>query len=732
MAEEELPPEVETNIAQSIGPTKKSRKRRAPSYRVIGDSKVPVSKATGKVWKSRKAFAEKVVGGIRDSWEEAIRYYDNDQLGHRIPEDHASGNLAGNQRLNNNITETENVIFANVTTMVPALYARNPRAEFTSNTEAGKRSATILERLVNALGKKKAPPGINLKPKAKRCVVTTLLTNRSWIEIGWTFKDNSSEQGLADLASLAKQLEKAKTPKKVEEVEGKIQALEETIDILQPAGPFAKYRSPFDVIVDPNAKEIDLSDAKWVMIRDYMPTEFIKARYGKTKDGETKSVFEPTHIMKLGTGTDGSNENDDESNFSIFKDDSQATSFGFTDQESFDKAKVTEVWMIWDKVTRRVLMFNAKDWAWPVWVWDDPLQLDTFFSIYPLSFFESPNGPLTKGEVTYYLDQQDAINEIVDEERRARRWARRNIFYNSNLVTREDAEEVLNGDDGTARGLNIPEGMKIQDVIGSVVPPSLQFQQLFDKQSKYAAIDRISSVGEVMRGGQFKTNTTNKAVEANVGASNMRVDEKGDQIEDWIGQIYWGIAQLCIQFMDKETVQSIVGLGEEDEWNNMSAQELRKEFSVQVVGGTTKKPTSQAKKEEALELGQVLGQFVNAAPGPVLKVMLEVMQEAFDEVTITEEDWDELIAAVEQQAQQEQGGGGGEEQPQPEQLPPGAGQPDVQSASPDQLKEILNQLPPELKQQVAGAIDSGVPPQQALTDALKNAGTPPQQPQQLQ
>jgi hypothetical protein len=107
------------------------------------------------------------------------------------------------------------------------------------------------------------------------------------------------------------------------------------------------------------------------------------------------------------------------------------------------------------------------------------------------------------------------------------------------------------------------------------------------------------------------------------------------------------------------------------------------------------------------------------------------MQEAFDEVTITEEDWDELIAAVEQQSQQEQGGGVGE-QPQPEQLPPGAGQPDVQSASPDQLKDILNQLPPELKQQVKGAIDSGVPPQQALTDALKNAGTPPQQPQQLQ
>jgi len=724
MADEQIPEEVDANIDASLGEAKPKRRsrRRDPVYRVVGDSKIPVSKATGKFWKSRVAQVQVHTEGVREAWSEAIRYFENDQLGHRDGQEHVSGNRLGNRKLNDNITETENVVFANVTTMVPALYARNPRAEFTSNVESKKPLATILERLVNVLGTRKAAPGINMKPKAKRAVVTCLLTNRAWVKIGWTNKAESSENALIDLEMLAKQLEKAKDTKKIVEIEGQLQALEESIDILQPSGPWAKIKTPFQVLVDPNAKEIDLSDANWIIEEDMLPTEYILAKYAKKgkNSQEYKSIYAPTHVMKATLEGDDGIKNVE--NYSIFSNErtDTAKSFGFTDEESFNKAKMTKVFIVWDKVTRRVLMFNNNDWTWPIWVWDDPLSLDTFFPFYPLTFFESPNGPLTKGEVSYYLDQQDAINEITDEDRRARRWARRNIFFNSNVISQEDATAVLNGDDGTARGLNVPPDIRLNDVIASIVPPSLQFEKIFDKESKYRAIDRISSVGAVLRGEQFKTNTNKAAVQANSQASNMRVDEKSDQIEDWIGAIYWGVTQLCLMNMEKEDVIALVGESGEA-WENMAPEEIS-QLSIQVVGGSTKKPTSAAKKEEALELGQVLGQFVNAAPGPVLKVMLSVMQEAFDEVTMREEDWDELIEAITQQA-------GGE----PTAPGDGAqGGPAVANASPEQLKELLAQMPPEVKQQVQSAIQSGVPPQQALQAALGqqppggNGAAPPQ------
>lgn len=711
---EQIPEDVDAAIDASLGdaaPTKKrSRRSKQKSYQVVGDSKIPVSKATGKVWKSRVSQVRTQTKFITEAWQEAIDYYENDQLSHRTSGQGGkkAGNRRGNQKLNNNITETENVVFANVTAMVPALYARNPTAEFTSNVESKKKLATITERLVNVLGGRKASPGINLKPKAKRCVVTTLLTNRSWIKIGWTPKTESSEQALNDLADLSKKLEKAKDAKTIITIEGKLQALEESIDILQPAGPFAKVKSPFHILVDPNAKEIDLSDAHWVIEEDMLPTEFILAKYAKRKKGgEYHSIYKPTHVMKATLGSeDGIQDHEDYSIFGNSKEE-DAKSFGFNDQESFDKAKLTKVYFVWDKVTRRVLLFNSNDWTWPIWVWDDPLQLDTFFPYYPLTFFESPNGPLTVGEVTHYLDQQDGINEIADEKRRARKWARRNVLFNSTIISQEDVTAYLNGDDGTARGVKLPPDTKISDAIFTAVPPSMQFDKLFDKEDLYKAIDRISSVGTVLRGEQFKTNTNKAAVGANVGASNMRVDEKADQIEDWIGAIYWGIAQLCLMNMDKETVVNLIGEAA-NEWVNMSAEEVG-QLSQQVVGGSTKKPTSQAKKEEALEFGQVLGQFVNAAPGPVLKMMLQVMEKAFDEVTMREEDWEELAVAIEQQAT------GGQSAPQEGQQ---GGANDITTASPEQLKQLLAQLPPEIKQQVKSAIDSGVSPEKALQAAM--------------
>ena len=257
---EAIPEEVDLNINESLGDAKPTRKRRGktqPSYQVVGDSKIPVSSATGKVWKSRVSQADVHTKDVREAWEEAIKYFDSDQLEHRDSNDvNTSGNIIGNQKLNNNITETENVVFSNVTTMVPALYARNPEAEFTSNIESKNRQATILERLVNVIGGRKASPGINLKPKAKRCVVTTLLTNRSWIKVGWTQKQDSSEQALSDLADLSKKLTKAKTSKEITEIEGQLMAMEESIDILQPSGPFAVVKSPFEIKVDPNSKRL--------------------------------------------------------------------------------------------------------------------------------------------------------------------------------------------------------------------------------------------------------------------------------------------------------------------------------------------------------------------------------------------------------------------------------------------------------------------------------------------
>ena len=190
----------------------------------------------------------------------------------------------------------------------------------------------------------------------------------------------------------------------------------------------------------------------------------------------------------------------------------------------------------------------------------------------------------------------------------------------------------------------------------------------------------------------------------------MRVDEKSDAIEDWIGDIAWALAQLCLMNLDKETVIQLVGDEYGQDWMNMSQEEIGTILSFHVVGGSTKKPTSQAKKEEALELGQVLGQFVNAAPQAVVRIMIEVFQQAFDEITMKDDDWETLKQEMmqQQQAQQQQA-----QQPQQGQ-PQQGGQPMDEA----QLDQILSQLPTELKGQVAQQIQQGADPNEALQQAM--------------
>ncbi len=104
-----------------------------PSYQVLGDSKIAVSKSTGKLWESRKnqVLARQKHDGTLDAWNENVRYYRNDQsLGRSETErERGSRSYLARKLGGDTWSETENIIFANVSALVPTLYAKNPDAE---------------------------------------------------------------------------------------------------------------------------------------------------------------------------------------------------------------------------------------------------------------------------------------------------------------------------------------------------------------------------------------------------------------------------------------------------------------------------------------------------------------------------------------------------------------------------------------------------------------------------
>jgi hypothetical protein len=704
-------------------------------YKAMPDSRIPVSNKRGGVWRSRRDTSQKAMKDLVDAWDEAIRYYNHDQSDHR---DGTDTNVAGNRnvarRLNERFSSTENIVFSNVNAQLPELYAKNPIVSVTSQPqqdptmdEAGDAFARAVEKLVSALFRMKYTPGVNIKPKAKRNVIIALLTNRAWFEVGYTTRDKSSEQAITDLQTLSDELAKAEDDEEIREIEGKLVALEEKVEFLQPSGPYVRIRLPHQVLIDPNSSDPSGNDANWMMIEDMLPTEYINAIYGEEDEEseEVKSIFEPTHVL-TGSGNDS-----DDKEFSLFtKKDNAYSAYGFDTADQFDKACMTKVWYVWDKVTRRLEMYADNDWKWPIWVWDDPYGLQGFFPLTPMWFHENPIAMYAKGEVSYYLDQQDQINEINDEKRRAILWARRNIFFNPETgITQEIADKILKGPDATATPIKLPEGMKGTDAIFSIPPPSTAFAALFEKKDLYMSVDRIASTNEVERGGEFKTNTTNKAIDYYSTMGNMRMDMRLDAIEDALGDVGWKLAQLCMKFMDATTVSQIIGLDVSKFWRPLDNLHDFSMFSVQVVGGSTQKLTTQQKKQEAVQVGQVMAQYVRAAPASALKVSLKMLSEAFDDFIISKEDWDSIAAEVQMMAQSQQGGAPGQAPgspavgsggPPPQPSAPQAGGGGMQVAA--TVVQALQQLPPPVLQAIGNALSQGIPPAQIFQQMLASQG----------
>ena len=706
-------------------------------YQVYPNTRIAVSKHTGKLWQDRWSETEKLLqqSGVKDRWDEAIRYYQNDQGGKEGKKRRLSEVYTG--RSSEPMYATENLVFGNVSALVPSVYAKNPDIEVTHLKDGQEEHAKLFERLVDTLIGMKYAPGLNAKPKMRKLVVTTMLTNIAYLELSYTKKEDGSEQLVSEIEALTKELTDAKNVSKIKEIEGKLQALDEKVSFLSSSGPKLRYRHPSMVRIDPNCEDLnDLCSADYVMIGDYVRTEFIQAMYGnKDENGVWRSIYQPTHVLPA-NNRNNLGHDEDINNFTLLSEGDEHTKFGYKDEREFRANCRTLVWTVWDRTTRRVLMFNDKDWSWPIWVWDDPYNLSRFFPVFPLSFYTDPTEMVARSEVMYYLDQQDEINTINNERARMRHWVMSKVFVDSNAV--KDASKIMkflqSDTEELVHAIDLPDGKRISDVLGAFPAPSTQFEGLFDTRTLFESINRMSSVTPVLQNVQFKTNTTNKAIETYESSTQMRLDEKIDAIEDLLADVGHALIEMCVQFMTADEVYALLGEAfVETNGGWQEAQDVRmfnREYQFRIVGGSTLKPTARVKKDQAMQLGQILGQFANASP-MLIVIMLKMIERAFsDDVVITPEEWQMILQStmevVQGQSAQPQGG---PEQPQAQ-----GAQPQEQAGGPNevmtQIEQIIMQLPDEARMALAQGIAQGIPLKQLVMQLTRQAQQPQQQPVQ--
>ena len=80
-------PENVANALDEFAPVELTAEQVGPSYKIDPTSKVPVSKAHGKLWKARIDAACRNAKIHVQSWDECIKYYNNSQQEEGISKD---------------------------------------------------------------------------------------------------------------------------------------------------------------------------------------------------------------------------------------------------------------------------------------------------------------------------------------------------------------------------------------------------------------------------------------------------------------------------------------------------------------------------------------------------------------------------------------------------------------------------------------------------------------------
>lgn len=692
---------------------KKAEEDSGPLYRIYKGSKIPVSRAIGTMWKSRFDAGLASYEAIFGAWNEVFKYYNNSQ-----------GKEAETPRgVFRRGDSTENVVYANLNTILPAIYSKDPDIAVNTIDEDDADLVSVMKSLLNVLLKGKDK--LNAKPKIKRAAGLAILTNFGILKLDYVKKDDSREMAQRTLQSLLGELVKCKDKMQAETVHGKIVMLENTMELYDPSGPTMKTVLPHNLIIDPNAEADDGTDAAWMIERLFIKTDELNAKFTmpdhESEDGRDRVlVYKPTHKAAF-----KSSEGKRDDGLGMVM---TAIAQDVVDNEDQERAKYrsqyyTECYAVWDKTTRRCYLFTRDDWVWPVWVWDDPLNITRFFPYFIICYNMSTGGTVTVGEPSYYLDQQDEINQINRQVAKMRRSVFNNFLYNSDVMNRDEAEKFIkvvrgDGNDNEPHflGIRAGEGKKASEFIESFHPPAMEkgLEGLFNKEAILKTIDRLSSTSDAIRGAEFKTNTNTASVQSYQDAARMSVGAKVDVIEDVVSALATSLAELCIQNMSTEDVSKIVGKKQGEKWQQMPLEEFRANFSMECVAGTTEKQNSVFKKKEAVQVAQALGQFVNAAPVTVTKLMLRVLESAFSEIVIHPDDWAQLQQEAVTQAQKgistgQQPNGGAAPAPgggSPAGQPPGGG------GDNDAMKQALLSLPPQVKAQAVQMKQGGAPDEQ--------------------
>lgn len=483
-----------------------------------------------------------------------------------------------------------NLYFANLATMRPQVYAKDPEYSVTPSRGVSQERLQMMKKFgetSEAVLTKVLVQDANLKKRAKRQLTSAYTTSVGWLKACWqespqvdpliTDKIKDTQDNLALLQAQREALDDPSigndTDLKIAQLNQTLQGLQSQTEVSVARGLALDFCLSEDVLcLDESVREFS----------DYLRSSALAHRVWFTRD-----KYKATFGYKPEKGK------------SYTEQSGQINPNGSADQ----KADLLCVWEIWEQDSNRVFTVCegeegfckppfSPDWTGKRWYPFFGLAFNEIEgSFYPLSDIE-----LTQESIT-------EINETARDFIKDRKDARPiNIVRKGGSLTPDDVEKIRNRN-GT--DLIMVEGVGGQPIANDIYIGSLaQLKpEVYDTTVARSFMEQIIGGGDANRGTVTKAKTATEAEILNQGIRS-RSSERQDTMEDLLTDLGQYALQICLRKLSKQEVQQIAGA--DAEWPELNIDQIFDQITLEVRGGSTGKPNELQEQDRWTKLLPVI------------------------------------------------------------------------------------------------------------------------------
>ena len=474
-----------------------------------------------------------------------------------------------------------NLIYSEIASMLPHIYARNPEISITPSEAVHPKSYTLWKQFTRTaqIVVNRLLNDAKLKKYGKVSVRSAQTCKIGWVKVSYQ-KDiredpliksriNDTQENIQHIENLLKKCEHHDERDDLEvkkaELVLAVHALEKKVEVVYAEGIVLDRILSEDMLWDTNVREFEFiaEHADWEAHRVWFTEESYEAVFGK-KPGKRAETYNPKNKEK---SSDTDTNNDVE----------------------------YAVWEIWNKTTNTIFTMCEGDLEWA----REPYQLEKlgerWYPTFSLGLHPTDGHPLPLSTVELLKKLQDEYEDTRDKYAEHRE--KNKAHY---IADADTDEQTIKRKEHAELGeivLVDANGKPLNQVFQRAEPLPIDPMQ-YDTSAIRADMEHVGGMGDAAKGSVSKAKTATEAEILQAGLAS-RTTEMQDAIEDWIKEIATYVFEIALQELSIQQVQRIAG--RDAVWPELSKDQIYDMVNIEVRAGSSGKPNKMQEQKNWLE-----------------------------------------------------------------------------------------------------------------------------------